>query len=60
LSVKQYTLNDKQSNKVYLSPNPVREGYTFDGWYFDKDTWQQKFTEGTHATADLTLYAKWI
>lgn len=35
-------------------------GLVLDGWYLDKDTWQQKFTEGTPATADLTLYAKWI
>ena len=38
---------------------PVREGYTFQGWYSD-DAWKTAFDFGaTPITDDITLYAKW-
>ena len=49
-----------QNIKVYLPPNPEREGYTFGGWYVDKDEWQMSFDENYTVTQDLTVYAKWI
>ena len=37
--------------------------YTFAGWYWDKDTWQNPFSENDYAqkpvTSDLSVYAKW-
>lgn len=49
------SLNDP----VYIDglPTPVKEGYTFDGWYFDSAFTQpaKMFTE----VKDTTLYAKW-
>ena len=48
---------------VVLPPTPTKEGYIFDGWYRDKDTWQEPFTEDPFSemqTEDLTVYAKWI
>ncbi len=39
------------------APTPVKTGYTFDGWYWDKE-----FTipfDGTGVTEDTTIYAKW-
>ncbi|NMM98635.1 InlB B-repeat-containing protein [Bifidobacterium olomucense] len=48
------------------SPEPTREGYTFDGWYRDADL-TTKFVfkddaddQPTLVTADITLYAKWV
>ena len=38
-------------------PVPVREGYTFEGWYLDEE-YQQSFGE-TMPDHDLTVYAKW-
>ena len=40
--------------------NPVREGYTFLGWY-TSDTFKTKVTclTATGYTSDVTLYAKW-
>ena len=38
--------------------NPVREGYTFIGWYTDKD-YKNKYDFNTKITSDITLYAKW-
>ncbi len=39
---------------------PVREGYTFEGWY-EEESFVTKVTEITGlSTGDVTLYAKWI
>ena len=37
-------------------PTPTLDGYTFDGWYKDNDTW---VTKDTVVTASHTLYAHW-
>lgn len=39
-------------------PVPVREGYTFAGWYTDS-LLTVPFDAGTPITSDATLYAKW-
>ncbi len=53
--------------KVWQTPalpeqNPVKAGYTFDGWFLDKDTWQQPLNADTLATISITgntnVYAK--
>ena len=41
-------------------PTPIREGFTFDGWYVDLDDESTKVTEETLITSNITLYAKWI
>lgn len=39
---------------------PTREGYTFKGWYKDKDgTQEQEYDFSTPVTESFTLYAKW-
>ena len=40
---------------------PVKQGYTFGGWYLDDGTFTDPFTFGSTAiTGDITLYGKWI
>lgn len=39
--------------------NPSKEGYTFVGWYTDKEL-TAAYDFGSGVTANLTLYAKWI
>jgi uncharacterized repeat protein (TIGR02543 family) len=39
--------------------DPIKEGYTFDGWYSD-ETFNQVYTFSTMPASDITLYAKWI
>ena len=43
---------------VSAPTEPKREGYTFDGWYSDKD-FKTAWDFNTPITADTTLYAKW-
>jgi len=38
---------------------PTRQGYTFEGWYIDDETFVNKWNFSTAITADITLYAKW-
>ncbi len=37
----------------------IRTGYQFDGWYFDKDVWEDEF-DGTGVESDIEVYAKWL
>lgn len=29
---------------IKMPKDPLKEGYVFDGWYWDKDVWEQPFT----------------
>lgn len=45
-----------------LPTSPIKEDYTFDGWYFDNDTFLNPFNGNqihTSNVSDITLYAKW-
>ena len=44
-------------SKIKAPDNPVKEGYIFDGWRYDKGLWS--FDINT-VTSDLTLTAVWI
>lgn len=39
--------------------NPVKSGYTFDGWYTGENGIGNMFTSETIVTGNLTVYAKW-
>lgn len=38
---------------------PVKNGYTFGGWYLD-EKFEKKYDFSEKVTSDITLYAKWI
>ena len=42
---------------------PEKSGFTFGGWFYDKDVWQNKFSTSDVASAQnsltATVYAKW-
>lgn len=40
-------------------PEPVREGYSFEGWYTDNDTFGQLYEEQRMVIGGAELYAKW-
>lgn len=53
-----YQVEVAQGNRVIRPQDPVREGYTFDGWYLDAEG-TQVYDFATPVTGDLTLFAKW-
>lgn len=68
----QFFVDDTLYNTVVVSGNdvvsmpqdPVKEGYTFIGWwYYDNNSWQKKFTENAFLTeaisANIRVYANW-
>ncbi len=42
---------------TYLLPYAYREGYTFDGWYLDRDEWTRPLT--ADVDVNCHVYAKW-
>lgn len=44
--------------QTVAAQNPVREGYTFDGWFLDPDCTVEWDTSAP-VTESMTLYAKW-
>ena len=49
-------LNVEGGKKIVDIPSPTREGYTFEGWYYN----DVKFDFSTVITSDITLVAKWV
>lgn len=49
----------KETTKTFTLEEPTRYGYTFKGWYLDKD-YQNRVTEIKRGSSgNLTIYAKW-
>lgn len=44
---------------VMIPETPIRNGYTFEGWYSDEKL-TTKFDFSTKITRSITLYAKWL
>ncbi len=59
-----HTVETNGGEAIKLPSEPTREGYVFDGWYWDKDTWQRPFTASSLLNeplkSDMSVYAKWI
>lgn len=49
------------NSSVGTLPNPITEGYVFDGWYTEIDGRGKKYTSSSKMTPnDLMLYANWV
>ena len=59
-----HTIDTNGEEAVTLPANPTKDGYIFDGWYWDEDIWAQPFTAESLLTVKLTgnmsVYAKWV
>ncbi len=57
------TLKISGNQKVRLPVEPSKEGYIFNGWFFDEGAWTRLFTADAFADnpveGDLTVYAKY-
>ncbi len=57
-----FTLDTEGNNTIELPSNPTKENYTFDGWYWDENIWQQPFTANSllnvPLSSDINVYAK--
>ncbi len=53
---------ERDATSLPLPDAPSKPGYVFEGWYFDKDTWSDKYVENYFAGKKLpikvALYAK--
>ena len=56
------TISTNGSEIVTIPENPIKEGYEFDGWYWDKDVWNEPFTANSLLNApissDMSVYAR--
>ncbi|MCL1894546.1 MAG: InlB B-repeat-containing protein [Holophagaceae bacterium] len=48
-----------QGNSIASSPTTVWDGYVFEGWYFDNNTFNNKVAFPYTPTASITLHANW-
>lgn len=48
----------KAGDQIALPADPIKEGFTFEGWFADAD-FNTEFEFGVMPKKDLTVYAKW-
>lgn len=58
------TLQVSSANAFDMPQSPIREGFIFDGWYWDKDEWKVPLTVASLSERPLEntmrVYAKWV
>ena len=59
---KYATITTSGAEAITMPEDPSKEGYTFDGWFWDKDTWEKPFTANSLLDAplssDMTVHAR--
>ena len=57
------TVSTNGSELIKMPNDPKKEGYTFGGWYWDKETWERNFTVNSllnePLSSNMSVYAKW-
>ena len=57
------TIDTAGEETISLPANPKKDGFEFDGWYWDENTWERPFTANSllneKLTSDMRVYAKW-
>ena len=59
-----YSTIDTSGNEVISMPtDPTKDGFTFDGWYWDNNSWQRPFTASSllnePLSSNMKVYVKW-
>ena len=58
-----YAIKTDGKSTIAMPDDPEKAGYTFDGWYWDENVWQQPFTANSLLNQplqkDMSVYAKW-
>ena len=56
------TISTSGDEVIKMPENPTKDGYVFDGWFWDEGTWQRPFTANslldTPLSSDMSVYAK--
>ena len=56
------TISTNGEESIKLPDNPTKDGYVFDGWYWDNEVWKKPFTANslldTPLSSDMSVYAK--
>ena len=56
------TVKTGGAETIKMPDNPTKDDYSFDGWFWDKDTWTKPFTANSLLDAplssDMSIYAK--
>ena len=56
------TISTSGDEVIKMPENPTKDGYTFEGWFWDEGTWQKPFTANsllnTPLSSDMSVYAK--
>lgn len=53
-----HTVNANSEEGIKLPADPEKDGHVFEGWFLDKDVWNEQFTEGMKINKDTAVYAK--
>ena len=57
------TINTNGKEVIEMPDDPTKEGYVFDGWYYDEGIWEKPFTANslldTPLSESMKVYAKW-
>ena len=58
------TVNTSGREVIQMPKDPVKEDYTFEGWYWDKDVWRNQFTArsllDTPLSSNMEVYAHFV
>ena len=56
------TVEADLAESISMPENPAKDGYTFDGWYWDKDVWASPLTANSlmdsPLSSNMSVYAK--
>ena len=56
------TVKAKGAEKIKMPKDPTKEGYVFEGWYWDEGVWEEPFTVNSlldvPLTENISVYAK--